>query len=327
MLCAGDGCSMAVPSRYMPIIGNLAVGAVLEIEKNMFNSKDPPLWIFSIEMGISKTSSLPLIRAIVRQNGGAPEGEKPALSVEVPAVMSMENISNTLPSTPFWIFSLLEWEFINLPNLQVVCRICLTDLADGGEILKLQCSCKGDLAMPHRECAVKWFTVKCKKNCEVCEEDQNLPVILLRLQNIPSAGAVPSSDPQTAASSRWMWTHLPILFVVRLAVYSCLLEILVARNGLLTTVVSLPCSCLLGFLSSFTSAAMAMYLYATVQFGMVVHFVYIFFSLHACLQILPTFCHILLISRPQLTSDKLHDSKKSNQISIQSIISSFNDLS
>lgn len=93
-----------------------------------------------------------------------------------------------------------------------MCRICLTELAEGGETLKLQCSCKGDLALAHRECAVKWFTLKGTKNCEVCKEEvQNLPVMLLRLQNVPSSGAVPSGDPRTAASTTWQVPGTPFL--------------------------------------------------------------------------------------------------------------------
>ncbi|PWA48274.1 hypothetical protein CTI12_AA492580 [Artemisia annua] len=49
---------------------------------------------------------------------------------------------------------------------EVVCRICMIELQEGAEdTLRMECNCN------YKECAIKWFSIKGNKTCEVCKQD------------------------------------------------------------------------------------------------------------------------------------------------------------
>ncbi|XP_042487976.1 uncharacterized protein LOC122068176 [Macadamia integrifolia] len=173
----------------------------------------------------------------------------------------------------------------DIPEEEAVCRICLIELGEGGDTLKMECSCKGELALAHQECAIKWFSIKGNKNCDVCKQEvQNLPVTLLRIQNIRTFNPDTNRSRQIAVSQYRVWQDVPVLVIVSMLAYFCFLEqLLVIKMGTGAIAMSLPFSCILGLLASMTSSTMVkrrfVWVYASVQFALVVLFAHIFYSL------------------------------------------------
>ncbi|KAK6144401.1 hypothetical protein DH2020_021221 [Rehmannia glutinosa] len=105
----------------------------------------------------------------------------------------------------------------DIPEEEAVCRICFVELCEGGETLKLECSCKGELALAHQDCAVKWFAIKGNKTCDVCKQEvQNLPVTLLRIQSSINRNAGVSNFGRMEINGyrQVVWQEVPILVIV-----------------------------------------------------------------------------------------------------------------
>ncbi|TKY48519.1 queuine tRNA-ribosyltransferase subunit QTRTD1 [Spatholobus suberectus] len=136
---------------------------------------------------------------------------------------------------------------------EAVCRICLVDLCEGGETLKMECSCKGELALAHQECAVKWFSIKGNKTCDVCKQEvRNLPVTLLRIRSVQTQNTGARFEP---GDEYRVWQELPVLVIVGMLAYFCFLEqLLVGKMRTKAIFISLPFSCVLGLLSAVTSS-------------------------------------------------------------------------
>ncbi|KAH7859341.1 hypothetical protein Vadar_011901 [Vaccinium darrowii] len=173
----------------------------------------------------------------------------------------------------------------DIPEEEAVCRICFVELGEDADTLKMECSCKGELALAHQECAIKWFSIKGNKTCEVCKQEvQNLPVTLLRIQSTQSHNLRGNRARQVETPRYSVWQDVPVLVIVSMLAYFCFLEqLLVTKLGSGAIAISLPFSCILGLLASMTSATMVKrkfaWLYATIQFGLVVLFAHIFYLL------------------------------------------------
>ncbi|KAL7265102.1 hypothetical protein ACSBR1_002955 [Camellia fascicularis] len=173
----------------------------------------------------------------------------------------------------------------DIPEEEAVCRICLVELGEGADTLKMECSCKGELALAHQECAVKWFSIKGNKTCDVCKQEvQNLPVTLLRIQNAQAHNLRGNRAQQAEIAQYRVWQDVPVLVIVSMLAYFCFLEqLLVTKMGSGAIAISLPFSCMLGLLASMTSTTMVRrkfaWLYATIQFALVVLFGHLFYSL------------------------------------------------
>ncbi|KAK6138068.1 hypothetical protein DH2020_028183 [Rehmannia glutinosa] len=173
----------------------------------------------------------------------------------------------------------------DIPEEEAVCRICFVELCEGGETLKLECSCKGELALAHQDCAVKWFAIKGNKTCDVCKQEvQNLPVTLLRIQSSINRNAGVSNFGRMEINGYRVWQEVPILVIVGMLAYFCFLEqLLVGKMGSSAIAISLPFSCVLGLLASMTASTMVkrrfVWVYASIQFALVVLFAHVFYNL------------------------------------------------
>lgn len=172
----------------------------------------------------------------------------------------------------------------DIPEEEAVCRICFVELNEGGETLKMECSCKGELALAHQDCAVKWFSIKGNKICDVCKQEvQNLPVMLLRMPTQTANRRIANTAQQRAAQQYRFWQDIPILVIVSMLAYFCFLEqLLVTDLQSHALAISLPFSCVLGLLSSMIASTMVsksyLWAYASFQFAIVILFAHIFYN-------------------------------------------------
>lgn len=176
-----------------------------------------------------------------------------------------------------------EKEHEEIPEEEAVCRICFEELSEKhGETFKMECSCRGEMALAHSDCALKWFSIKGNRTCDVCGlEVCNLPVTVVRQGNQPSPAARPAN--QMFESHTRVCQDVPVLVMLSMLVYFCFLEqLLVGQMGSSALAISLPFSCVLGLLAAITASNLVekryVWLYATCQLALVVCFAHIFYD-------------------------------------------------
>ncbi|XP_051229604.1 uncharacterized protein [Lolium perenne] len=163
-------------------------------------------------------------------------------------------------------------------------------LGEGGSVLKLECHCKGELAMAHRDCALKWFGIKGNNNCDVCGHDVlNLPVTLRRVCDdappplvLPSLAAAATPGNDNGGCSGFRRHGTAILVVVSMLAYFCFLEqLLVDDHGTTALTSSLPFAGVLGLFSSLIITKMVsrryVWIYSAIQFLFIVLFTHLFY--------------------------------------------------